>query len=135
MTYRSYPEYLESAHWAFTRKKILERDSYKCVVCKQDAKQVHHINYRKLINVVDDDLMSVCEGCHCLIHAAIDKGYIRLNNKGSLEKTLQGLSDMKNNVQLSKADIENSSKRKITHSLVKKLNKLHYNKKRLIFGI
>jgi hypothetical protein len=99
--YRDYPEYLESAHWAFTRKKILERDTYKCVVCSKPAEQVHHINYRDWVDVIDDDLMSVCEECHCKIHIAIDRGYIPTKNKSSKRKTLDGLEALKYSKPLS----------------------------------
>ena len=133
--YRDYPEYLASAHWAFTRKKILERDKFQCVSCRKPAEQVHHINYRNLIDVVDSDLMSVCEACHCQIHVAIEKGYVRLNNKGSIEKTLSGLVDMTNKIPLTKNQIKTASTHKIDIPLSKRLDKLSYQKKRLIFGV
>lgn len=133
--YRSYPEYLESAHWTFTRKKILERDKHQCVVCRKPAEQVHHVNYRNLIDVVDSDLMSVCEACHCQIHVAIEKGYVRLNNKGSITKTLSGLVDMINKVPLAKNQIRTASTHKIDASLAKRLDEMPLHRRQLVFGV
>lgn len=135
MGYRDYPEYLKSPHWEFTRKKILERDSYACVLCSQKATEVHHINYRNWIDIVDTDLISVCEECHCKIHIAIDKGFISLNDKGSLEKTIKGLERMKSGKSLTKQENKQRSHFLLDAQFCQELDRLPPFNQQLVYGV
>jgi 5-methylcytosine-specific restriction endonuclease McrA len=45
------------------RVETLFRDSYKCLLCKKDAKYVHHIDYCKN-NCNLKNLISLCNKCH-----------------------------------------------------------------------
>jgi len=50
------------------KKKILLRDSNKCVNCKTDKKLViHHIDQNKHNNS-DDNLITLCRTCHLKVH-------------------------------------------------------------------
>ena len=53
--------------WYAVRKKVLERDSHKCVVCHQKAVQVHHVlpvcNFPELV-LETTNLLSLCKKCH-----------------------------------------------------------------------
>lgn len=58
--------------WKAKRKKILERDEYKCQECKRygkriEAKEVHHIKPLEDFPdeaLSDENLISLCEKCH-----------------------------------------------------------------------
>ena len=56
------------AKWEKVRNQVLERDNYKCVVCGKPATQVHHIHLRskrKDLLYVKNNLVSLCNDCHC----------------------------------------------------------------------
>lgn len=63
-----YNKYLESGAWRELRQTILERDKYKCVLCKGDAQQVHHISYERAGYEQPEDLISICLECHQSVH-------------------------------------------------------------------
>lgn len=135
MEYRSYPEYLESAHWQFTREKILERDKYVCVLCPKVANHVHHINYRQWLNVHDEDLISICEECHCKVHHAIDNGYIPMNNKSSLEMTKRGLIDWQEQKTIGLEQKKSRSRFILSIEFCQKLDGLNLRQKELLRGV
>lgn len=59
--------------WKATRKRVLERDGYRCKVC--DAKvgkggrraHIHHLLGRGSGNEKDYDLVTLCASCHELL--------------------------------------------------------------------
>lgn len=68
-----YKDYLRTQRWRNTRKKILQRDHYRCRKCKKNNCElhVHHLTYahrgyeyRHL-----NDLVTLCEVCHGKEHA------------------------------------------------------------------
>lgn len=62
---REYEKYIGSDAWAEKRRHRLEIDGYKCVVCKSDAVEVHHLHYDTLRNENPlTDLVSTCRRCH-----------------------------------------------------------------------
>ncbi len=132
---RTYPEYLRSNHWKFTRSKILERDKYLCVVCSEKAEEVHHINYKNWLDVLDEDLISVCEECHCKIHLAIDGGYIPSNNKSSMLETSQGLTDYSKNKILTVKQIKERTKFILDKTFCEELDLLPNHSKQLLCGV
>ena len=54
------------------RRKIRGRDLYRCRICKNKQTQrnlpIHHIDGNPLNNI-NDNLITLCENCHILIHA------------------------------------------------------------------
>lgn len=60
-------------HYLFkkVRKTKLDSTDYKCELCGEEAKHVHHINKNKSDHRIEN-LMSICVPCHSKIHA-IDK--------------------------------------------------------------
>lgn len=55
------------AKWEEVRNQVLERDNYKCVVCRKPATQVHHIHLRskrKDLLYEMNNLISLCSKCH-----------------------------------------------------------------------
>lgn len=64
-----YHTYLKSKLWRRIRSRILKRDSHACKRCGGKATAVHHRSYdvEVLRGNKDDQLVSVCEGCHTFI--------------------------------------------------------------------
>lgn len=64
-----YNLYLESDKWKQIRRKILERDGYKCRICGTNYNlRIHHLTYKRLYNENEEDLITVCESCHKAYH-------------------------------------------------------------------
>lgn len=62
--------------WWSIRKKVLERDNYKCVKCGQPAQEVHHlIPLSKGGTTTLSNLISLCKDCH-------DRQHFHLRNRG-----------------------------------------------------
>lgn len=77
MTYKTQ---LADPRWKAKRKRILERDEHKCLLCGNTKKlHVHHIEYTgKAWEAPDDDLVTLCAACHKVVHiknVTIDFGY------------------------------------------------------------
>jgi len=70
-----YSVYIKSAFWQVVRRRILHRDCNQCVICNEDADQVHHRSYDSdvLDGRCDKMLVSLCEQCHDFIEYFPDK--------------------------------------------------------------
>jgi len=66
---QDYREYLNSPLWRKISRRVLERDEYVCRCCTGTAAQVHHRRYAEDVmrGENDDELASVCGGCHTYI--------------------------------------------------------------------
>jgi len=64
--YKDYDNYRSRALWKRIRERILERDDRTCRRCKGEATVVHHRSYSEVVLKGEDDeqLVSLCEGCH-----------------------------------------------------------------------
>jgi len=67
--YKSYENYLSRVLWKRIRKRVLERDRFTCKRCNGRAAIVHHRSYtlEVLKGENDEQLVSLCEGCHHVI--------------------------------------------------------------------
>jgi hypothetical protein len=64
-----YQGYLNSPEWNTRRMAVLARDGGMCQAkCGRKATQVHHLSYMEVGNEPLEDLASVCEDCHKMIH-------------------------------------------------------------------
>jgi 5-methylcytosine-specific restriction endonuclease McrA len=63
-------EYLQSALWRKIKRRVLKRDSKICMLCSGEGTIVHHCSYDQEVLKGDADhlLVTVCEGCHNIIH-------------------------------------------------------------------
>lgn len=97
METEAYKRYLRSEHWETLRMRIRKRDNYRCFACPSVVDEVHHINYRSLYDVKDEDLICTCQPCHAAIHKAVVAGYIPdpHANRSSLPLTKAGLERYK----------------------------------------
>jgi hypothetical protein len=61
----TYLRYLRSPEWKELRRKVLERDSYRCQVwLSHEATEVHHRTYERFGHEDMADLISLCRACH-----------------------------------------------------------------------
>ena len=76
----SYKNYLHSDKWYKIRDKVFNRDNNKCTICGATENLVaHHKNYDNLGNEKLEDLITVCEECHEVIHS--ERGWNESKNK------------------------------------------------------
>ena len=62
---KSYKRYLKSDKWDTIRNAVIERDNYQCAICSSpDNLHVHHLTYENVVNEKDEDLVTLCKGCH-----------------------------------------------------------------------
>jgi hypothetical protein len=62
---------LEGEEWQATRRRILERDNYKCAYCGYRARKFQVIDHidGDPENNADDNFQIVCQMCNCVKHA------------------------------------------------------------------
>ncbi len=61
---RAYSDYLGSTQWKKLRQLILARDGYQCMMCGEEATEVHHLTYYRFRHERETDLISVCRDCN-----------------------------------------------------------------------
>jgi hypothetical protein len=65
----SYAAYLQSAHWKRLRRRVLQRDNWRCRLCgRKKELQVHHDRYISLLSEDIRWLKTMCRKCHDRIH-------------------------------------------------------------------
>lgn len=69
-----YVKFLNSAYWKEVRKRVFQRDNYKCIVCSSTEDLVvhhnsydHHFSEHKHLK----DLDTLCESCHKEYHETV----------------------------------------------------------------
>lgn len=73
----TYGEQLKDPRWQKRRLEILQRDNWTCQECS-DNKSTLHVHHRRYVRgqmawqAADDDLVTLCEGCHEAITLARD---------------------------------------------------------------
>jgi hypothetical protein len=66
-----YKEYLASPEWKELADKVKSRDKC-CVLCgRTEQLEAHHRTYERIGVEELDDLVTVCNPCHVLFHAAV----------------------------------------------------------------
>ncbi len=68
--------FYKSPEWAAKRREVLERDRHECQRCKEQGgysrgNTVHHLKHldaRPDLALADDNLLTVCEACHNVLH-------------------------------------------------------------------
>ena len=69
LQYSSYQAYLRSPLWAGIRSAVLARYCGKCLVCGEEATEVHHLRYDEETLSGDlSGLTPICRACHKRIH-------------------------------------------------------------------
>lgn len=71
---KEYSKKLKSKEWISKRDFIKKRDSFKCTKCENTEKlHVHHKYYifgNDIWDYPDEALITLCGGCHLLVHAS-----------------------------------------------------------------
>ena len=83
----TYAQYLRSDKWREIRKKILERDGYKCKFCgSTENLRVHHKSYESIYEeeFALNDLITLCDKCHSELHEFL-KGEIGEQTKKAIQ--------------------------------------------------
>ncbi len=75
--------YLKTDKWKLIRDKVLARDHETCQKCKKNGWIVHHLTYARWKNERLEDLVTVCDECHDLIHLAKKTQRSKKNEKKS----------------------------------------------------
>lgn len=65
--FKSYQEYLESDIW-ISKREVFFKKYPRCAKCGKLANIVHHLNYNRLPQEKEQDLISLCHKCHKEIH-------------------------------------------------------------------
>ena len=77
------------------REYVLFRDNHTCQWCKGKSKDcvlnVHHIESRKTGGDSPDNLITLCETCHDLIHRTHQEHTIKRKSKGFRDATQMGI--------------------------------------------
>lgn len=61
-----YSEYLKTKHWEEIKNKF-KKD--KCYICgRKNYLHLHHKNYQCLHNETEEDIVTLCAGCHLIVH-------------------------------------------------------------------
>ncbi len=64
-----YKEYIKSVAWRNKRFAYYNKYKKECVLCKTSRQiGLHHIDYTRLGNELDQDLIALCWGCHERYH-------------------------------------------------------------------
>jgi hypothetical protein len=67
MAKKSYSEKLKHPKWQRKRLEVMQRDDFKCRLCRDDETMlhVHHLSYEgEPWEVCDDELITLCHHCH-----------------------------------------------------------------------
>lgn len=76
-----YDEYLKSEDWK-TKREAKVAHNPSCAICgSTENLDVHHLNYRNLIDVEMSDLRRMCRRCHFLAHDLFRQGKIRFRSE------------------------------------------------------
>lgn len=78
--FNSYPDYLNSDHWQYTRQQKWQHSPHRCRICgSRHHLIVHHRTYDTLGHEnIYLDLVIVCSNCHHLIHFLPDGSKVPL---------------------------------------------------------
>lgn len=70
----NYHIYINSPEWKELGKRIKKRDGNECLICcSRKRLNVHHGTYERLGKELDEDLFTLCERCHVLLHKKREK--------------------------------------------------------------
>lgn len=90
-SYRGWKAFYHTTAWKKKRKEILKRDHNACRRCRQHgsytrATTVHHIKHLKDVPelaLTNDNLISLCKGCHEAVHPEKWKDINKIRKKKS----------------------------------------------------
>ena len=74
-----YQDYLKTEDWKSkrTEKRAKKRN---CGICGSNEIDIHHLNYKNLFDVRQEDLRRMCRRCHFLAHNLMEAGKIKFRS-------------------------------------------------------
>jgi hypothetical protein len=109
---KAYQEGPQADFWN-TREYVLARDAHLCQWCRGKSNDrilnVHHIESRKTGGNRPDNLITLCETCHDLIHRTHQEHKIERKSRGFRDATQMGI--IRWHIYLHKATIRKGGKR------------------------
>lgn len=88
--YSSYRAYQQSAEWRSVRRRYwTDADTRKdCAICRtdSDALLLHHKTYDRVGAEELEDLVALCNRCHCLVHELEKRGTLDLDFGGLVNR-------------------------------------------------
>lgn len=79
-----YKKYLQSLDWKLKRDYKLNHQNKtkkRCAICGEfNNLEIHHLNYKDLISVKQNDLRILCSRCHFITHKLFKEGKIEFKN-------------------------------------------------------
>jgi 5-methylcytosine-specific restriction endonuclease McrA len=69
-----YAEYLDGEHWKAFRLVVMDFWEYKCCLCRDKAKDVHHNNYLRVGCERLTDCVALCRTCHMKVNGKMEDG-------------------------------------------------------------
>lgn len=82
-----YLKYLRTKKWKILKNKILKRDNNECKICNKTTNlECHHITYKNIFNEKDEDLITLCKGCHTEEHNKIKQQNKTVDEYYSIQK-------------------------------------------------
>lgn len=68
-TTSEYRLFMASPAWAEQRRRVLQRDGYRCRWCGRAGREAHHLYYAvPLVATPDEGITTLCEPCHLRAH-------------------------------------------------------------------
>lgn len=65
-----YQRFMRSPAWAAQRRRVLQRDGYRCRWCGGRGREAHHtVYYTPVAATPDERIIALCEPCHIRAHA------------------------------------------------------------------
>jgi hypothetical protein len=99
----NYKKQLEDEKWQIKRRKILQRDNFKCTICGyEDNLHVHHLYYvyfKKAWQYPNDALITLCGRCHKKWHEEHD---LEFRDDIYSKKSKKYNAPLKNNIKKKK---------------------------------
>ena len=75
-----YKDYLNTEDWKEKRKNKYQKQR-RCAICASESNlNVHHLNYKDLVNVTNSDLRVLCQRCHYLTHDLYKRGKFKFRS-------------------------------------------------------
>lgn len=77
-----YKDYLKSNDWLVKKFNKLKYNRRRCAICNSlENLDLHHLNYKNLVDVDNSDLRILCRRCHFLAHDLYKIGEITFRNE------------------------------------------------------
>ena len=125
-------EYLKSDEWLRKRDTFVKAHPI-CELCKSAKTwDVHHVEYRNIVDVTGECMMSLCRECHKLVHRGVQVGLVDLSDP--LQKKREDTLALTRDLVLER-EKRLRTKTPIPDEILRMISCVAWSKKQLIRGI